>query len=155
MSPWCIIQPQSTAEVSTTVRTLVATGDCQFAIRSGGHHQASGSNNIHLGVTIDLGQMNSVTYHTENSTTSIGPGATWGVVYKALDPLNLTVAGGRDTSVGVGGLFLGGGNSFFSAERGMACDGVERFEIVLGTGEVITADNQTNGDLFQALKGGL
>ncbi|ORY67396.1 uncharacterized protein BCR38DRAFT_426935 [Pseudomassariella vexata] len=154
LSPWCILQPQTTEEVSTAVKTLGATEPCQFAIRSGGHHHAKASNNIHQGVTIDLGNMNSVKYHAENSTTSVEPGAQWGDIYGKLDPMGLTVAGGRDASVGVAGLVLGGGNSFYSALRGMVCDGVRRFEVVLANGDVVLANKDINSDLFQVLKGG-
>lgn len=48
----------------------------------------------------------------------------------------------------------GGGNSFFTAQRGFACDQVQNFEVVLASGEVINANATSNPDLFLALKGG-
>jgi hypothetical protein len=38
----------------------------------------------------------------------VGPGANWGRVYGVLDPLNISVVGGRSAEVGVGGFTLGG-----------------------------------------------
>jgi hypothetical protein len=38
----------------------------------------------------------------------VGPGANWGQVYGVLDPLNISVVGGRSAEVGVGGVILGG-----------------------------------------------
>jgi len=42
-------------------------------------------------------------------SVTIGMGLKWDDVYTALEPLNITVAGGRVEGVGVGGFTLGGG----------------------------------------------
>jgi hypothetical protein len=44
--------------------------------------------------------------------------------------------------------------SFFSPERGWACDGIVNFEVVLASGKVINANATSHSDLFAALKGG-
>ncbi|KAL8289162.1 hypothetical protein RB597_000984 [Gaeumannomyces tritici] len=41
---------------------------------------SAGANNIHAGVTIDLGYMNSTVYKPEQSIASVGPGTRWGSV---------------------------------------------------------------------------
>ncbi|KAJ9315388.1 CAZyme family AA7 [Paecilomyces variotii] len=64
------------------------------------------------------------------------------------------VTGGRASPVGAGGITLGGGNSFFASRYGLVCDNVVNFEVVLANGEIVNANNQTNADLFKALKGG-
>jgi len=56
--------------------------------------------------------------------------------------------------VGVGGFLLGGGLSHLSHEHGLGCDNVVSYEVVLASGENVTANAQTNSDLFWALKGG-
>ena len=40
--------------------------------------------------------------------TRVGTGNRWGRVYEVLEPKGLTVVGGRDSGVGVGGFLLGG-----------------------------------------------
>lgn len=55
-------------------------------------------------------------------------------VYAALDPEGWTVPGGRAGSVGVAGFLTGGGNSFFTARVGFACDNVKNFELVTADG---------------------
>lgn len=57
-------------------------------------------------------------------------------------------------SVGVGGLILGGGISFFSPRVGLVCDNVLNYEIVLASGEIANINATSNKDLFRALKGG-
>jgi FAD/FMN-containing dehydrogenase len=137
LTPNCIVQPLSTKDVSAVVKTLVEDAGCtntQFAIRSGGHMIWGGSNNIKDGITVDLGLMNSTKLDPETKIASIQPGSRWGQVYATLDPLGVTVPGGRAASVGVAGFLMGGGNSFFTAQQGFACDTVKNFEVVLTSG---------------------
>ncbi|KAL8786237.1 MAG: hypothetical protein Q9195_008293 [Heterodermia aff. obscurata] len=114
----------------------------------------AGAANIQDGVTIDLGQMNAVVVNNERTITRVGPGARWSDVYSKLSPMNLAVVGGRVSDVGVAGLTLGGGNSFFAPQYGFACDGVANFEVVLASGRIVNANLHSHRDLFRALKGG-
>ncbi|KAI6519939.1 hypothetical protein MCOR05_010964 [Pyricularia oryzae] len=98
--------------------------------------------------------MNTITYHADKTLTSVQPGAHWGSVYEELPKINLMVLGGRAYTVGVGGLLLSGGNSFYSTARGFACDGVAEFEVVLANGSIVSASANENADLYRALKGG-
>ncbi|POS78068.1 FAD binding domain-containing protein [Diaporthe helianthi] len=99
--------------------------------------------------------MNMTTYNTATDTASIGPGSTWGSVYKTLmDDWNVTVVGGRSAAVGIGGFVTGGGYSFHSNAIGFACDAVTNFEIVLANGTVVNANSTSNPHLFKAQKGG-
>ena len=114
-----------------------------------------GSNNIINGVTIDLGHMNASRYDAERGIASVEPGGRWRDVYRnLLDVANVTVTGGRDGDVGVGGFLLGGGNSYYSGTNGFACDTVFNYEIVLADGSIVDANATSNSDLFKALKGG-
>ena len=98
---------------------------------------------------------------------SIGGGAIWRDVYHKLAAMNLTVSGGRVSSIGVGGLTGGGkrpftnhlasmigGISFFSPRKGFVCDNIENFEVVLANGKVVNANSRENADLWIALRGG-
>lgn len=154
LTPWCIVQPSSAQEVSVALTMLLGDAQCGIAVRSGGHTTFAGANNIVEGATIDLGNMNTTTYHSENGTASLQPGSRWLQVYETLDVLGVTVLGGRVGTVGVGGLILGGGISFYSGEKGMACDNVVGYQMVTATGDIIYATNDTYPDLFKALKGG-
>ncbi|KAL8935891.1 MAG: hypothetical protein Q9211_004465 [Gyalolechia sp. 1 TL-2023] len=152
LSPNCFVTPTSTGDVSQIV-SLLSQASCKFAIKAGGHGLLVGASNIDEGVTIDLGRMNDVTLSADKTTVAIGPGAKWGQVYSVLDAQGYAVPGGRAGGVGVGGLITGGGNSFFSSQSGFVCDNVKNFEVVLGSGEIVHANDQTNPDLFRALKG--
>jgi FAD/FMN-containing dehydrogenase len=145
ITPRCIVQPRSTEDVSLAVKTLSGASipeQCKFAIRSGGHTPYAGASNIEDGVTIDLKYISAVEYDAEVSLVKVGPGANWDKVFTTLEPLGVITTGGRSSSVGVGGLTLGGGISYFSAEHGLIC------------GRIVTASQTSNPDLFTVLKGG-
>lgn len=153
LKPNCIVQPRTTEQVSQVVKVL-AKANGPLAIRSGGHTQWAGSNDVHEGITIDLGQMTEVTYDKQSKLASIQPGSRWANVYEELLKHQVCVAGGRDGNVGVGGFLTGGGNSFFSGLHGFGCDNVANFEVVLASGEVVNANSSSHADLWTALKGG-
>lgn len=103
---------------------------------------------------MDLRELNSVKLSQDGHSVSVGAGATWDAVYSLLDPLNLSVVGGRVAGVGVGGLTIGGGISYFGPRYGWVCDMVLNFEIVLSNGSIVDANSHTNPDLRWALCGG-
>lgn len=155
VQPVCFVTPHTAGDVSKIVRSL-ATADapCSFAIRSGGHMWCPGASNSPGGVTVDLAGLNSIEVNAGDSTVSAGPAATWDAVYAKLDPLGLSVAGGRVAGVGVGGYTLGGGISHFGPRYGWTCDNVTAFEVVLADSSVVEANKSQNADLFRGLRGG-
>lgn len=157
LAPKCIVQPKTAEDVSTVVKVLTSASllkPCQFAVRSGGHTPIPGANNVDGGVTIDLLNMNGTTYNANTQLASILPAARWGSVYGTLEPLGRMVAGGRGSTVGVGGFLLGGGISHYAPRVGLSCDNVVNFQVVLASGRIVNANKSTNADLFTALKGG-
>ncbi|KAF2231357.1 FAD-binding domain-containing protein [Viridothelium virens] len=153
LHPTCIVQPRTTEDMSRIVKVLVKTNGL-VALRSGGHTQWSEANDIHNGVTIDLGRMTNVTYDANSKLASIQPGPRWGDVYQELLTYGVCVTGGRDGNVGIGGYLTGGGNSYYAGIRGFACDNVANFEVVLADGQIVNANANSNPDLWTALKGG-
>ena len=113
-----------------------------------------GANAIKNGITIDLRKMNQTTLSADKQTATVGAGAKWGEVYQYVDARGAAIPGRRASDVGVAGLTLGGGNSFYAARYGIVCDNVKNFEIVLGNGTITNANAAQNPDLFKALKGG-
>ncbi|KAK5655061.1 hypothetical protein OQA88_5960 [Cercophora sp. LCS_1] len=68
---------------------------------------------------------------------------------------NVTLVGGEGKSVGfIGGYIQGGGHSPLTSKYGMAADHVLSIQLVTASGRFVTADAETNPDLFWALRGG-
>ena len=121
LSPGCVVRPTKKLDISLIIKTLKSLSklkSCQLAIKGGGHTPFAGSANIDGGVTLDLESFTGVDVNTERTLTSIGAGERWGNLYGTLDPLGLTVVGGRTSAPGVAGLTLGGQsmNEIYSPE---------------------------------------
>jgi len=121
--PASVVKPRDTQELSTAIRIINqeyserggepgAAGI--FAVRSGGHSPVSGAASLSGRVIIDLGAFCSITVSEDQSSVNIGAGAKWADVYKVMDVKGLTVVGGRNSAVGVGGFLLGGMYRFAS-----------------------------------------
>lgn len=67
----------------------------------------------------------------------------------------LVVVGGNCQTVGLaGGYTQGGGHGPLASKFGLAADQVLEWEVVTGTGELLTASQSENSDLYWALSGG-
>ncbi|KAK4493938.1 hypothetical protein PRZ48_015124 [Zasmidium cellare] len=153
LHPTCIVQPSSADILSGFIKTLVE-GECPFAIKSGGHNPWAGVNDIDEGVVVDLSNIHEVSLSYDRTSVKLGAGGKWGDVYKALEPQGMMVPGARASGVGVGGMTLGGGLSYFTPRVGLTADNVVDFEVVLASGDVVHATDSENTDLFYSLKGG-
>ncbi|EEY16475.1 FAD binding domain-containing protein [Verticillium alfalfae VaMs.102] len=153
VNPYCIFKPANPSAVSVLV-LLSRLTQCPFAVKSGGHAAFAGASSIEGGITVSLEKINQVTLSSDKKTVLIGAGNQWSDVYRKLSKSDVAVTGGRVSSVGVGGLSLGGGISFFSNLHGWACDNVESYEVVTATGIILTASPKQNPNLYWALRGG-
>ncbi|KZL85245.1 hypothetical protein CI238_08131 [Colletotrichum incanum] len=155
LSPACITRPKNTDDVASIVKVLSSCGsDVRFAIKSGGHGSWPGWSSTDGGVLISMDLIAEVQNVADKGYALVGSGARWVDVYKSLEPHGVTVVGGRFASIGVGGLLVGGGLSYFSGLHGMACDNVLNYEVVLADGSIANINQTSNPDLFRALKGG-
>ena len=66
----------------------------------------------------------------------------------------MATTGGIIGSTGIGGLTLGGGIGYLSRKYGLSCDNLVSAEVVTADGQVLTASERDNSDLFWALRGG-
>ncbi|KAF9641043.1 FAD linked oxidase [Lasiodiplodia theobromae] len=151
--PACRVEPSSAAEVSQVLGILVDTW-CHFAVKGGGHSRSPNDSNSVGGVTIDLGRISSVSIAADGTRASVGGGAKTLQVYSALNARNLSFVGGRVNTVGIGGFALGGGTSPFSNKYGWSLDNIYEYEVVLANGTITTASEDSNPDLYWALRGG-
>ncbi|KAK0747394.1 FAD binding domain protein [Apiosordaria backusii] len=165
--PACIVRPRDAQQLGKTVKILKQEYDSRcrhhtgisptpgfFAVRSGGLNPGLGAATVQGGVVIDLSLICEVTPSDDKTTVTVGTGAKWIDVYKALEEKGLAVMGGRSSPAGVGGLTLQGGISFYSPRFGFVCSNVERYEVVLADGNIVTASASEHSDLWRVLKGG-
>ncbi|KAK4158070.1 bifunctional solanapyrone synthase [Chaetomidium leptoderma] len=85
----------------------------------------------------------------------LGSGVETEDLYRAAEQNNVTVVGGECRTVGIaGGYIAGGGHSPLSSLVGMGADQVLSMEVVLPNGKFVTANKDSNPDLYWALRGG-
>ncbi|KAL2161360.1 hypothetical protein VTH06DRAFT_8582 [Thermothelomyces fergusii] len=90
----------------------------------------------------------------DSTAVTVGAGTQMWDLYSALDLLNQTVVGGGAKSVSVGGYVTGAGHGLLSPTHGLAADQVLEMELVTPNGDVVTANECQNQDLFWAMRGG-
>lgn len=147
-------QPVSSVEVSTALSIITKT-QSRFAVRATGHNPNHGFSSTHEdGVIIDLHRLDHKSFDPETGIASVGAGNTWGEVYTWLEGKGRCVMGGRYEEIGVAGFVLGGGMPAFSNLKGMGCDQVRGFEVVLGNGQLVYCSPDVRSDIYRALKGG-
>lgn len=106
--PRCRIKPRTAQEVAVVLKTVV-DHECLFAVLGGGTSPFAGASNADMGLTVDLGILNSIRILDGDPTfVEVGGGALWADLYRHLDPLNLSSAGTRNSLTGVVGSILGG-----------------------------------------------
>jgi FAD/FMN-containing dehydrogenase len=121
----------------------------RVAVRSGGHCFAGRSSTD--GVVIDVGPMRAV--EVEGELVRIGAGAQLADVYDALDAHGLAIPGGCGPDVGIAGLLLGGGLGVLGRAHGLLCDSLVDADVVLADGRAVRAAEDSEPDLFWALRG--
>ena len=151
--PYCVFKPTSAKTLGDGLK-IITSAKSNFAVRSGGHMPVPFANGIEDGVLISMSGFNRNKMTQNNNIVQVGPGQTWNDVYSYTSPFDKGVAGGRFSPVGVGGLLLGGGLSYFSSQVGWSANTVKNYQVVLADGSVVEASRKERSDLWWALKGG-
>lgn len=148
-----MIQPQTAQEASTAVKYLTAQA-ISFNVKGGGHSTSQSScAPSPTGAVLDLSLMRHVAVDVAGQTVTFGGGCKWSDVDDALWRHGLATPGGTVSHTGVGGLILHGGFGVLSGLHGLTVDCLISMEVVLASGEVVTASESENPDLFWALRG--
>ncbi|KAI1178818.1 hypothetical protein F4777DRAFT_63078 [Nemania sp. FL0916] len=153
LKPSCILFPTSAAEVSVIIQTI-NEGDEHFAIKSGGHNPNNYYSSVAGGPLISTARLNEAILDANTGVLRMGPGNRLDEIAAKLQGSGWTFVGGRIGNTGTGGLLLGGGLSYMSAQYGWAASSALEYEVVLANGTIVTASDTENSDLARALRGG-
>jgi FAD/FMN-containing dehydrogenase len=125
----------------------------EISIKGGGHNVA-GRAVTEGGVMIDLSPMRGVHVDPAGGSARAQAGVTWGELNRETQLHGLAVTGGTVSTTGIAGLTLGGGLGWLMGMHGTSADNLISAEVVTASGDVITASENENPDLFWALRGG-
>ncbi|KAK7056284.1 hypothetical protein VNI00_002837 [Paramarasmius palmivorus] len=148
----CVVEP-GTAEDLGAVLRIIGSTRTPFAVKGGGHNGNKGFSST-TGVHISMYRFSEVSYDSSTRIATFGSGLVWDDVYAGLAPYSVSVAGGRVSGVGVGGFSTGGGYSWYTNQYGMTIDNIIAYDLVKPDGSFAHVTEQSDPELFFALKGG-
>jgi FAD/FMN-containing dehydrogenase len=150
--PLAVARVAGAQDVARVVTAARETG-LELAVRSGGHSRP-GYGTSDGGLVIDLSGMNSVEIDDDGKTAWVGTGAKAGEYTVATGERGRVTGFGDSGSVGIGGITLAGGIGFLARKNGLTIDDLLTAEVVTADGEVVEASEDSEPDLFWAIRGG-
>ena len=150
--PALIARCRSAKDVVAALATARESG-LEVSVRGGGHNVA-GRAVCEGGLMVDLSLMTRAEVDADARTVRAQPGLNWGGLNEATQAHGLAVTGGTISTTGIAGLTLGGGFGWLMGKLGFAADNLIAAEVVTANGDIITASESENPDLFWALRGG-
>ena len=124
-----------------------------LSVRGGGH-SAPGYGTNDGGVVIDLSLMKGIRVDAGKRIAHAEGGVIWSELDRATQEHGLATTGGTVSNTGIGGLTLGGGLGWLMGKHGASIDNLLSVVVVTADGQVQTASEKENPDLFWALRGG-
>lgn len=123
------------------------------AVRGGGHNIA-GNCVCDGGLMIDLSPMKGMHVDPVRSTVRAQPGLKLGEFDRETQAFGLATTMGIATDTGIAGLTLGGGYGWLGGKYGLACDNLLSVDVATAEGQLVTASERENSDLFWGVRGG-
>ena len=140
------------ADVIRAVR-FAAENHLLLAVRGAGHNIA-GKGVCDGGFLIDLSGLRSVHVDPRRRVARVDPGATLGDLDDETQVYGLATSVGINSTTGIAGLTLGGGFGWLSRKYGLTIDNLRSADVVTAEGDLLTASEDENTDLFWGIRGG-
>ena len=129
------------------------TKNLLLAVHGGGHSRV-GYGMCDGGVVIDLSGMKRVEVDASKRVARVEAGALVRDLDEATQRFGLATTSGGCPTVGIAGLTLGGGEGRLDSKYGLACDNLLSAQLVTVDGRQIEVSENSNPDLFWAIRGG-
>lgn len=150
--PAAVVRCEDTRDVAAVLHHARENG-YPVAVKGGGHDWG-GRSMVQDGIVIDLSRLKSIAIDAGRQVATIGGGVLSGELVDAADPHGLVPVTGTARDVGMAGFILGGGYGPLVNRYGLAADNLLGADVVLSDGTAVTADEDSNPDLFWGLRGG-
>ena len=150
--PELIARPLDVDDVVMALQ-FAREGDLPVAVRGGGHGVAGhciGDGSL----VVDLRLMREVVVDPESRTATCGGGSLWEDLDTPGQRHGLATPGGTFGDTGIAGLTLGGGIGHLTPSYGLTLDNLLGATVVTADGNIVSASEKENSDLFWALRGG-
>ncbi|KAL9085919.1 MAG: hypothetical protein Q9165_007402 [Trypethelium subeluteriae] len=146
------VQVAEERDVIETVNYARSRG-IQFAARSGGHSLTTSHRRIQNAIAIDMRKLDGIKYSEQKQQMTVGGGITTGQFANATFAKGMEVTVGSCPCTGVLGISLGAGIGRLQGKYGYLNDNMVSIRLLLANGTVVEASEDSNQDLFWALRG--
>ncbi|GAA1683982.1 FAD-binding oxidoreductase [Kribbella yunnanensis] len=150
--PGVIARCTGVADIRSALATARRTGG-PVAVRGGGH-SFPGHSTCDGGLLIDLGLLKGIRVDPVRRTARAQGGVLLGELDRETQAFGLAVPSGIVTHTGLAGLTLGGGIGWLMRKYGLTIDNLLSVDVVTAEGELVTASEEVNADLFWGIRGG-
>lgn len=150
--PAVIVRVASTDDVVEAIR-FARENDLELAVRGGGHH-VTGSAVVDDGLVVDLSNLTDVAVDADGRTVRIGAGCRVENVLSRTQEHGLAFPCGSAAHNGVAGSTLAGAIGWARRKHGLGIDALRSVEMVTVEGNVLTASETENAELFWGVRGG-
>jgi FAD/FMN-containing dehydrogenase len=149
--PELIVTAMSEDDVVGAVRLARERG-LKLSVRSGGHN-FFGASVREGGLLLDMSRLDALSIDAEARTASLQPGVRSRRLAAELRSHDLAFPIGHCDTVAAGGYLLAGGLGWNVGAWGPACFSVKAIEVVTAAGDLVTADENQNQELFWLARG--
>ncbi|KAK0638508.1 hypothetical protein B0T16DRAFT_338189 [Cercophora newfieldiana] len=147
-----VVEVANEQDVSTVVR-FANKHSLPFLAVDGAHGHTTTLAKMQNGVAISLKKMKSIKIGPSGGYADLQAGLTSGEVMRHLWAHNKTTTTGGCLCTGVMGVSLGGGHGYLQGLLGRPADQILEARVILANGTFVVASENSNKDLFWALRG--
>jgi hypothetical protein len=150
--PGLIARCTGVADIRSALAYARRTGG-PVAVRGGGH-SFPGHSTCDDGIVLDLSPLKGIRVDPVRRTARAQAGVLLGELDRETQAFGLATPSGIVTHTGVAGLTLGGGIGWLMRKYGLSIDNLLSVDLVTAEGELVTANEDVNADLFWGIRGG-
>ena len=150
--PGLIARCTGVADIRSALAYARRTGG-PVAVRGGGH-SFPGHSTCDGGIVLDLSPLKGIRVDPLRRTARAQAGVLLGELDRETQEFGLATPSGIVTHTGVAGLTLGGGIGWLMRKYGLSIDNLLSVDLVTAEGELMTASQDVNADLFWGIRGG-
>jgi FAD/FMN-containing dehydrogenase len=150
--PGLIARCTGVADIRSALTFARRTG-LPVAVRGGGH-SFPGHSTCDGGIVLDMAPLKGIRVDPVRRTARAQAGVLLGELDRETQAFGLATPAGIVTHTGLAGLTLGGGIGWLMRKYGLTIDNLLSVDVVTAEGELVTASEDVNADLFWGIRGG-
>ncbi|KAB1187244.1 MULTISPECIES: FAD-binding oxidoreductase [Haloferax] len=150
--PSLIVQCDGAADVAKGM-TFATEHGIPYSVRGGAHNQ-SGSSMVEDGIVLDVSRIDHVRVSPDEQVAQVGAGCRARDALIEAQHYGLAMPTGSAGDVGIPGSTLGGAIGWMRRKHGLGIDALRSVDVVTPDGDLVTASESENEDLFWAVRGG-